>query len=159
MILGLISDIHGNTTALNAVIDDVRQLGVEQWWVLGDVVALGPDPVGVLQIPSDRLDYIAGLGSELRLSLPDGTRVLGIHASQRSDDGQGIDTRISDADLGDTVAGCEADLVFAGHTHDATDRVVEQIRAVNLGSLSNPRRLDRCVKRCGSTDEAAEAGS
>ncbi len=196
MVLGLISDIHGNSTALNAVIDDARLFGVERWWVLGDIVALGPDPVGVLRtlegLPNvemiggnterhvvngdrpfpgshdvrsdpdllDRLieveasfswtrgvvtaagyfDYLAGLRSELRLTLPDGTRVLGVHASPHSDDGQGIDTVINDGDLSDLLEGCAADLVFAGHTHDATDRLVEGRRAVNLGSLSTRTR-------------------
>ena len=130
MVLGLISDIHGNSTALDAVIDDARGLGVERWWVFGDIVALGPDPVGVLRtleglpnveviggnteryvINGDRpfpglddvrsdpdllerlveveasfswtrgvitaagyFDYLASLRSEVRLTLPDGTR-------------------------------------------------------------------------------------
>ena len=204
MVLGLISDIHGNSTALDAVIDDARGLGVERWWVLGDIVALGPDPIGVLRtleglpnveviggnteryvINGDRpfpglddvrsdpdllerlveveasfswtrgvitaagyFDYLASLRSEVRLTLPDGTRVLGVHASPHSDDGQGIDTIISDSDLSDLLEGCGADLVFAGHTHDATDRVVDGVRAVNLGSLSNPNRADRCATYC-----------
>ncbi|MET0901630.1 MAG: metallophosphoesterase family protein [Acidimicrobiales bacterium] len=32
----------------------------------------------------------------------------------------------------------DADIVFAGHTHQPTDRVVRGVRAVNLGSVSNP---------------------
>ena len=43
------------------------------------------------------------------------------------------------------LAGCDADIVFAGHTHDVTDRTIGAIRAVNLGSVSNPTRLDRCA--------------
>jgi predicted phosphodiesterase len=105
-------------------------------WTRGMVTAAG------------RLDDVSALGSELRLTLPDGTRVLGVHASPRSDDGQGIDTRISDRDLRELLDGCEADLVFARHTHDATDRFVDGIRAVNLGSLSNPSRPDRCATSC-----------
>jgi serine/threonine protein phosphatase 1 len=46
MILRLMSDIHGNRTALDAVIADAGS--VDAWWVLGDLVALGPDPVGVI---------------------------------------------------------------------------------------------------------------
>ena len=48
MRLGLISDIHGNEIALDAVLSDGRDLGVDSWWVLGDLVALGPDPVVTL---------------------------------------------------------------------------------------------------------------
>ena len=52
---------------------------------------------------------------------------------------------ISDRALAELLHGCEADVVFAGHTHDATDRRVGGVRAVNLGSVSNPRRADRCA--------------
>lgn len=47
--VALISDIHGNSLALDAVLEDVRhQGGVDEYWCLGDYVALGPDPVGVM---------------------------------------------------------------------------------------------------------------
>jgi predicted phosphodiesterase len=52
--LGLLSDIHGNVQALDAVLDDGRRQGVDRWWALGDLVAIGPDPVGVLE----RLDAL-----------------------------------------------------------------------------------------------------
>ena len=55
----------------------------------------------------------------------------------------GIDTRIGDDRLGGILAGCNADLVIGGHTHDVTDRRIGAVRAVNLGSVSNPTRTDR----------------
>jgi predicted phosphodiesterase len=46
----LLSDIHGNLIALDAVLADIQaQGGVDSYWVLGDLVALGHDPVGVLE--------------------------------------------------------------------------------------------------------------
>jgi len=49
MKIALFSDIHGNSVALDAVLKDIEdQGGVDGYWVLGDLVALGPDPVGVL---------------------------------------------------------------------------------------------------------------
>jgi predicted phosphodiesterase len=48
--LGLISDVHGNRIALEAVVADGRECGVEAWWVLGDLVAIGPDPVATLEL-------------------------------------------------------------------------------------------------------------
>ena len=199
--LGLVSDIHGNAIALRAVLRDAAEAGIDEWWVLGDIVALGPSPVEVLQIldslpavkciagnteryvltgdrpyPSladvesdpDLLPrlvevavtfawtrgmitqagwyaWLAALPSEIRTVFPDGTRVLAVHASPRSDDGNGIDTRISDDDLALLVHECDAEVVFAGHTHDVTDRPVGDVRAVNLGSVSNPCRPDRAA--------------
>jgi predicted phosphodiesterase len=46
--MGLISDVHGNLVALQAVIADGQREGVDSWWVLGDLVAIGPDPVATL---------------------------------------------------------------------------------------------------------------
>jgi predicted phosphodiesterase len=48
--LGLISDIHGNRTALDAVVADGRTQGVDEWWALGDLVAIGPEPAAVLEL-------------------------------------------------------------------------------------------------------------
>lgn len=49
----MMSDLHGNPRAVEAVIGDAERHGVTQWLVLGDVVAMGPDPAGVLDILDD----------------------------------------------------------------------------------------------------------
>ena len=55
MRVAILSDIHGNSLALNAVLSDIEaQGGVDHFWLLGDYVALGADPVGVLA----RLDQL-----------------------------------------------------------------------------------------------------
>jgi hypothetical protein len=76
---------------------------------------------------------LAGLPGELRLGVPDGTRVLGVHASPGADDGGGIEPGIPDGQLSRLLAGC-ADVVIGGHTHAAADRLVGGIRALNPGS-------------------------
>lgn len=43
--LALISDIHGNEVALDAVLDDIANQGVDAIYCLGDVVGYGPRPV------------------------------------------------------------------------------------------------------------------
>jgi putative phosphoesterase len=47
--IALISDIHGNAIALDAVLADCESVGVEQFWFVGDHVALGPSPDAVLR--------------------------------------------------------------------------------------------------------------
>jgi predicted phosphodiesterase len=84
------------------------------------------------------LEWLASLPLEVRLTLPDGTRLLGVHASPGRDDGSGLHLTHSDAQLERRLAGCEADLVIVGHTHVPLDRQVDRIRAINLGSVSNP---------------------
>ena len=50
MKIALRSDIHGNSVALDAVLADIQAAGgVDDYWILRDLVALGPDPVGVLE--------------------------------------------------------------------------------------------------------------
>jgi diadenosine tetraphosphatase ApaH/serine/threonine PP2A family protein phosphatase len=49
MRLGLISDIHANQLALEAVLARCAALKVTQLIVLGDLVGYGPDPEGVVQ--------------------------------------------------------------------------------------------------------------
>jgi putative phosphoesterase len=185
--LAVLSDVHGNLAALEAVLEDVeRSGGVDAWWVLGDLVALGPEPVEVLErllaLPhatftqgnTDRyvltgdlpaigdpvrsaasfgwtrgmltaggwLDRLDNLPLEVRLTLPDGTRVLGVHASPGRDDGLGIRAEQGEAELDALLAGADAELVFVGHTHRALEREHRGIRLVNLGSLSLPPQSD-----------------
>ncbi len=40
----IISDIHGNLEALEAVLADIRKLGVAQIYCLGDIIGYGPNP-------------------------------------------------------------------------------------------------------------------
>jgi predicted phosphodiesterase len=40
----IISDIHGNLEALEAVLADIKQQGIEEVYCLGDVVGYGPNP-------------------------------------------------------------------------------------------------------------------
>jgi predicted phosphodiesterase len=47
--VALIADIHGNSVALDAVLDAIARDGVDAYWLLGDLVAMGPDPAGVLE--------------------------------------------------------------------------------------------------------------
>jgi predicted phosphodiesterase len=195
MRLALLSDIHGNAIALKAVLADIEQRGgVDAVWVLGDLVALGPDPIGVLEcvaaLPhvrctrgnTDRYvvtgerppptmtevqqnlallpvlleiagtfawthgavtaagwrDWLADLPLEVRVDLPDGTSVLGVHATPDCDDGAGIHPALRDRELAAIVANESADVICVGHTHWPLDRSIAGKRIVNLGSISNP---------------------
>ena len=50
MRIAIMSDIHGVITALDAVLADIdQQGGVDEYWLLGDLVEAGPAPVTVLE--------------------------------------------------------------------------------------------------------------
>lgn len=91
-------------------------------------------------------DWLASVPLEVRETLPDGTRVLLVHASPGTDEGTGFRAEHTDDELrallgdGDfaTDGPPEADLVFVGHTHIPLDRTLDGVRIVNNGSVSNP---------------------
>jgi predicted phosphodiesterase len=86
------------------------------------------------------LGSLTSLPSALRLNAPDGTRVLGVHASPGSDDGAGIKPGLPDDELAALLHGCDADVVIGGHTHRRTDRAIGPVRALNPGSTGIPER-------------------
>ncbi len=50
MRVALISDIHGNVAAFQAVLADIERTGVDQIVFLGDAVTLGPQPKAVIDL-------------------------------------------------------------------------------------------------------------
>jgi predicted phosphodiesterase len=200
--IAILSDIHGNPIALDAVLADLAARGgADSYWVLGDLSALGYDPATpierVRQLPNvqcvrgntDRhvvegprapaidtlagdqarldgavllsrsfgwtqgylaargvLGWLADLGLELRTTLPDGTRLLGVHAAPGQDDGPGVNPRQSDDEVRAALRGAEADLVVVGHVHYPHDRTVDGVRVVVTGGVSNPPADDLRAK-------------
>ncbi|MEZ4617111.1 MAG: metallophosphoesterase family protein [Caldilineaceae bacterium] len=199
MRIAFCSDIHGNAIALDAVLTDIAaQGGVDEYWVVGDLVAVGPQPLTVLErltaLPNVRftrgntdryvtvgdrpppyvddvladparlpafvevaqtmawtqgvlaatgwLPFFDDLPLEQRLTLPDGTRLLGVHGAPGTDGGRGLRPDYDDEFLHNQVRGCEAELVVVGHTHWPMNRRLGAVHAVNLGSVSNPQVPD-----------------
>ena len=62
MRIAVLSDLHSNLEALEAVLADLAaQGGVDQTWCLGDIVGYGPDPAETLEFVRARVDVaIAG---------------------------------------------------------------------------------------------------
>jgi predicted phosphodiesterase len=193
--IAILADIHGNSIALENVLKDIEVSGgVNEYWLLGDYAAIGPDPIGVLEClaslnnawfirgNTDRylvedgqpwpqlsdgeqdpellslafrvarsfawttgavgasgwLPWLADLPLEMSFTLPDGTRVLAVHASPGTDDGFGIHPNLAYDGLREHVNGVSADLLLVGHTHAPFDRTIDRMRVVNPGSISNP---------------------
>lgn len=66
--VALFSDIHGNLSALDAVLADIESVGIEELYCLGDLVGYGPDPADVIErirasgIPTIKGNYDEGVG-------------------------------------------------------------------------------------------------
>ena len=71
----MLSDIHGNRQALDAVLRAVREAGAREWWCLGDLVGYGADPAHCLAVcTAGASRCLAGnhdLGASGRLALDD----------------------------------------------------------------------------------------
>lgn len=227
MRLVILSDVHGNPIALDAVVADAEKLGViDGYWVLGDLVAQGYDPAGALErlaelpnarfvmgntdrwvmtgdwaeglsnyigVPADPeeitaiitpemvgplviysqglawthgclaatgwLDWLSKIPLEERTTLPDGTRMLGVHVAPGRNSGPPVEPTTTDEELWGMVSGCEAELVFVADTHWPLDRRIGEIRVVNVGSVSNPRRdLSDDVRASYAVLDADESG-
>jgi len=50
--LAIISDIHGNVEALEAVLQTIRADGIDEVWCLGDIVGYGPNPKECIDLVS-----------------------------------------------------------------------------------------------------------
>ena len=48
--IALLSDIHGNTTALGAVLEDSRKAKVDEYWLLGDSLMPGTGRRALLEL-------------------------------------------------------------------------------------------------------------
>lgn len=58
MRLAILSDIHANLDALDAVLADIDRIGVDRIACLGDVIDVGPRPVATIERLKDRCDVI-----------------------------------------------------------------------------------------------------
>ncbi|MEO2206239.1 metallophosphoesterase family protein [Paenibacillus pabuli] len=56
--IAIVSDIHGNMTAWEAVLRDIRSRGIERIFCLGDLVGKGPDPVQVVDRVRETCEYV-----------------------------------------------------------------------------------------------------
>jgi diadenosine tetraphosphatase ApaH/serine/threonine PP2A family protein phosphatase len=56
MRIALLSDVHGNLPAFQAVLADVDSTGVEEIWCLGDLVGYGAEPDACVELARSRCD-------------------------------------------------------------------------------------------------------
>ncbi len=57
MLEAIITDVHGNLAALEAVFEDIDHRNVDRTVCLGDVVGYGPRPTECMRIVMDRCDF------------------------------------------------------------------------------------------------------
>jgi putative phosphoesterase len=176
--LAVLSDLHGNPFALEAVLRDLGPWAADELVCLGDV-AIGPFPnetvarlrelgcpalmgnwdswflEGVPQLDGEvgptlsaqgewcagrlsgeELDFLRGFRRTLELRL-DGWRLALFHGSPRSLN-ERLLPDVSRAQLDEALAGVDADLILAGHTHLQMLRRRPDSLFANPGSVGLP---------------------
>lgn len=164
MRIAILSDIHGDTSALDDALSQIDRLGCDRIVCAGDLVDYGPFPnevceqLQVRNIPAIRgnherwaleegdttdgtatlrratLDYLATLPTHLDLQA-DGLRVA-IHHARPFDDMRGIDADEADAaDVMGWLTEASADVLIVGHTHRSFCLQTAAGLVVNPGAL------------------------
>lgn len=154
MRIAALYDVHGNLSALEAVLEEVEREGVERIVCGGDLLS---EP-----FPSECLERLRAFGEaavfvqgnadleqpEFAAAVADWPltvefqvaglgHVLFCHGSPRSN--EEILTRISPEErVAEALATVEADVVVGGHTHVQFDRIAGGKRLVNAGSVGLP---------------------
>jgi putative phosphoesterase len=183
--VAVISDVHGNLPALEAVLDEIAGLDVDLVVSNGDVAA-GPMPretierlmrLGerarfvrgnadralvaefdgvpveplepteeirerlrwtVAQLERPHRDFLASFEARLVVDVDGLGPVLCCHASARNDDLDVFTVRSPDERVRSFFPEVTERVVTCGHTHMQFDRVVDDLRIVNAGSVGMP---------------------
>lgn len=68
--IAIISDIHGNLPALEAVLADIKARGIERIYCLGDLVGKGPDSAAVVDCIQQTCEVVIQGNWDLGINLP-----------------------------------------------------------------------------------------
>ncbi len=81
--IAILSDLHANLEATEAVFRTCEALGVKSYWCLGDVIGYGPDPVAVARYAKERFE--SSLMGNHEEALVTGRHRFNPHAAQAID--------------------------------------------------------------------------
>ncbi|WP_411343634.1 metallophosphoesterase family protein [Paenibacillus sp. WLX1005] len=78
--IALVSDIHGNMPAWQAVLDDIDRRGIRRIFCLGDIVGKGPDSVAITDSVRERCELVLrGNWEELIVRMSNEDELFGWH--------------------------------------------------------------------------------
>jgi putative phosphoesterase len=162
--IGILADIHGNKTALEAVIHDCHKRGLKKYILLGDLFAKGSDPEGVFDLLK-QLDVIASIRGNtdewfLMEQLTKRQKEFITYAlknmSQQSvayikrmqpcyrENLFGYDSLYTHH-YKETEITDKLDIIFTAHTHRSVFKIERNINIFNPGSIGNPYDHNNCA--------------
>lgn len=78
--VAVISDVHANLPALEAVLDDIEARGIERVWCLGDTVGYGASPVECLRLVREQCELVLAGNHDLAAVGDESISRFGMHA-------------------------------------------------------------------------------
>ncbi len=134
--IAILSDIHGNLPALEAVLAQIAAEGIERVVCLGDVAALGPQPHEVI-------DRLRALGCPVVMGNTDAILL----ASQRDAGAPGAAWRNEDFDQWCAARLTADDLAYL-RTFQPTISLPLSVGVTLLGYHGSPRSYDERISAC-----------
>ena len=139
MKIGIVSDSHGDTRAIDTMLAHPAAQGVERWFFAGDIL---PDAEYLAITTGLPVEKVAGNNDWPDVTVPDtrvteaaGHRILLTHGHRF---GVQYTTHILEQAAGEV----KADFIIYGHTHMA-ELVIGAVTVLNPGSIARPRDESR----------------
>jgi putative phosphoesterase len=160
MKVAIISDIHGNFEALQAVLQDAKDC--EKILCCGDLVLAGAEPARTLdfikeqnweiiqgncdlmvasdpnlvpELSAEHRDFLRNLPEQKTLVI-EGVKILLVHGSPRSQT-ENIYPDMRPEKVEEMIAGVDADVIFCGHSHRPAGYQLSRT-VVNVGTVGRP---------------------
>jgi len=152
--IAVLSDIHANFDALRNVLADAQQREVERFWLLGDLVGYGPQPVECLEWfrkEYRRIDYVIGnheamlVGLEARVRVKTPRQKLHYQYAFRELAEAGMPNQPDDALKTDNTR----HLLVANRQDGTTGKLSEALEALSIQetALRNKPEIDQFWRR------------
>jgi putative phosphoesterase len=136
MKVGIVSDSHGNTNALDAMLQHPAAVDVEAWLFAGDIAMDAEYLEMVTDLPVIKVagnnDWPMSRLEDTVIAQLGGHRILLTHGHLY---GVGFSTQ----NLVLAAAEQAADIAIYGHTHVAVEENIGDVLIVNPGSIARPR--------------------
>lgn len=78
--IAVISDVHGNLQALEAVLEDIAARGISRFWCLGDTAGYGANPVECLRLVREHCELVLAGNHDLAVVGDESLTNFGRHA-------------------------------------------------------------------------------
>jgi putative phosphoesterase len=152
----IISDIHGNFQALEAVLADAKDC--ERVFCCGDLALAGPEPARTIDfireqnweiiqgncdlmmteddtLNAEQREFLRNLPKQKELEI-EGVKILLVHGSPRAQT-ENIYPDMTPEQVEEMIAGVDADVIFCGHTHRPAGYQLSKT-VVNVGTVGRP---------------------